>query len=78
MIRSKIAFTSFSGVSSSVKRQRKKLLYMRTSVSFVSRLSWIVTEVVSADPKALNEARMGIPVTVQRRFDVYSDVGEDQ
>jgi omega-amidase len=30
------------------------------------------------DPKALNEARMGIPVTVQRRFDIYSDVSEDQ
>jgi hypothetical protein len=51
---------------------------MRTLVSFVSRLSWIVAEVVSVDPKALNEARMGIPVTVQRRFDIYSDVSEDQ
>lgn len=26
------------------------------------------------DPKLLEESRKGIPVTVQRRFDVYSDV----
>jgi len=26
------------------------------------------------DPKSFEEARVGIPVTVQRRFDVYSDV----
>jgi hypothetical protein len=26
------------------------------------------------DPRAFEEARAGIPVTTQRRFDVYSDV----
>lgn len=28
------------------------------------------------DPKTFNDARAGIPVTVQRRFDVYPDVSE--
>jgi len=27
-----------------------------------------------ADPKTFDDARAGIPVTVQRRFDVYPDV----
>ena len=30
-----------------------------------------------ADPMAWHEARKGIPVTVQRRFDVYPDVSVD-
>ncbi|KAH9019507.1 carbon-nitrogen hydrolase [Lactarius pseudohatsudake] len=29
------------------------------------------------DPKTFNDARAGIPVTVQRRFDVYPDVSEE-
>lgn len=28
------------------------------------------------DPKTFNDARAGIPVTVQRRFDVYLDVSK--
>jgi len=28
------------------------------------------------DPQALFEARSGIPVTTQRRFDVYKDIAE--
>lgn len=28
------------------------------------------------DPTVLEKARAGIPVTVQRRFDVYSDVAQ--
>lgn len=30
------------------------------------------------DPKPFDDARAGIPVTTQRRFDVYSDVSKDQ
>jgi len=29
------------------------------------------------DPKVLEETRAGIPVTVQRRFDVYTDVSQE-
>lgn len=29
-----------------------------------------------ADPKVFHEARTGIPVTTQRRFDVYADVSQ--
>ena len=28
------------------------------------------------DPQVFNEARAGIPVTTQRRFDVYVDVSQ--
>lgn len=28
------------------------------------------------DPKVLESARVGIPVTTQRRFDVYTDVSQ--
>ena len=31
---------------------------------------------ISTDPKKIAEARSGIPVTVQRRFDVYKNVAE--
>ena len=30
----------------------------------------------SPDPKVFHEARAGIPVTTQRRFDVYPDVSK--
>jgi len=30
------------------------------------------------DPKAFDDARAGIPVSTQRRFDVYTDVSKDQ
>ena len=29
------------------------------------------------DPHVMSRARTGIPVTVQRRFDVYKDVAEE-
>jgi len=32
----------------------------------------------TVDPKVLEEARKGIPVTVQRRFDVYPNVAEEK
>lgn len=35
-------------------------------------------DIVFADvePKVLEDARKGIPVTIQRRFDVYKDVSQ--
>ncbi|KAA1478815.1 carbon-nitrogen hydrolase [Dentipellis sp. KUC8613] len=33
---------------------------------------------VDIDPKKMEDARAGIPVTVQRRFDVYPDVSRDK
>jgi hypothetical protein len=32
---------------------------------------------VMLDPHVMSRARTGIPVTVQRRFDVYKDVAEE-
>jgi len=34
------------------------------------------TSFTSIDPNVMEQARNGIPVTVQRRFDVYADVAE--
>ena len=50
---------------------------MRTSVSLATRFSNVeeLTERMT-DPKVFDEARAGIPVTTQRRFDVYPDVSK--
>jgi omega-amidase len=36
------------------------------------------SDTVFTDPKPFTEARAGIPVTTQRRFDVYPDVSQKQ
>ena len=35
-----------------------------------------LTKGMATDPKVFEEARAGIPVTTQRRFDVYPDVSQ--
>lgn len=35
-----------------------------------------LTKGMLTDPKVFEEARAGIPVTTQRRFDVYPDVSK--
>lgn len=37
----------------------------------------VLTGALFADPEVFRSARAGIPVTTQRRFDVYPDVSKD-
>jgi hypothetical protein len=62
-----------------LSRQRTgKRYYARGSVSSPScQIQLRVLNVLCiVDPKTLNDARAGIPVTIQRRFDVYPDVSK--
>lgn len=69
--------TSLAGVLSLARLQRKNKSFIRISVRY--HVSFVVSHHSSAsiDPKLFNDARAGIPVTTQRRFDVYSDVSKD-
>lgn len=50
-----------------------KTLSMLLSVNDLSLCTKLVLK-HSSDPEKLGEARSGIPVTTQRRFDVYPDI----
>lgn len=54
----------------------KKLLTL-LSVRHSDEAFLFVDIQVMLDPHVMSRARTGIPVTVQRRFDVYKDVAEE-
>lgn len=63
-----------------LKQVSMRMLSMRRSVGylfFVDLALLIVSSFSRIDPTIFNEARKGIPVSTQRRFDVYPDVGKD-
>jgi len=71
------------GVSSlrSSMRKRESLSSISVSNSFSSSSQSPFTDILTflpqyTDLSVIDKARAGIPVTVQRRFDVYDDVAE--
>ena len=69
---------SLAGDRSSPKLQRMNPYCTQTSVrvSFDIRMLSL-TRLSFEDTRVFNDARAGIPVTTQRRFDVYPDVSKD-
>lgn len=59
-----------------VKPGKVKRSYTRKSVILLVFICQALLISLSIDPKVFQDARAGIPVTTQRRFDVYSDVSK--
>jgi hypothetical protein len=58
-----------------MKQQSKKKLFMQKLVGVVASfdMTW---RSLGTEPRTMEDARNGIPVTMQRRFDVYADVNQ--
>lgn len=66
-------------INSGVRYLSKPVMTKRLStLKSVSRTAFSLTAVLNPqiDPVTFKEARAGIPVTTQRRFDVYPDVSK--
>lgn len=58
-----------------MKQQRAKKLFMVVLVGVLScKICVLKLKRTDTDPEMMEDARSGIPVTRQRRFDVYPDV----
>ena len=62
------------GATSLHKLNMKRRSFMLTLVKILLYLWVIYLTMITIDPEILQSSRNGIPVTTQRRFDVYPDV----